>query len=84
MTNTAPPSIPATAALDSDTLVGRCTAAFTEALMDLDAVDDNWVATAIRELLPHVATELLVHQQNIVRPLSLHDAAKFLVSEADR
>lgn len=65
----------------NETVIGRTTCAFAEALEEI-GVDDNWMSRAMKELLPHIACELIVHEQNSGRPLSLQDAAKFLCSEA--
>jgi uncharacterized membrane protein len=65
----------------NETVIGRTTCAFAEALEEI-GVDDNWMSKAMKELLPHVACELIVHEQNEGRPLTLQEAAKFLIAEA--
>jgi uncharacterized membrane protein len=65
----------------NETVIGRTTCAFAEALEEI-GVDDNWMSRAMKELLPHIACELIVHEQNAGRSLSLQDAAKFLSAEA--
>lgn len=67
----------------NETVIGRTTYAFAEALEEI-GVDDNWMSRAIRELLPHIACELIVHEQNQGRPLTLQEAAKFLCNEASK
>jgi uncharacterized membrane protein len=65
----------------NETVIGRTTCAFAEALEEI-GVDDNWMSKAMKELLPHVACELIVHEQNEGRSLTLQEAAKFLIAEA--
>jgi uncharacterized membrane protein len=67
----------------NETVIGRTTCAFAEALEEI-GVDDNWMSKAMKELLPHVACELIVHEQNEGRPLTLQEAAKFLCNEAGK
>jgi uncharacterized membrane protein len=64
-----------------ETLIGRTTYAFAEALEDV-GIDDHWMERTMRELLPHIACELIVHEQNEGRSLTLQEAAKFLCAEA--
>ena len=65
----------------NETVIGRTTCAFAEALEEI-GVDDHWMSRAIKELLPHIACELIVHEQNEGRTLTLQEAAKFLCKEA--
>lgn len=65
----------------NETVIGRTVCAFAESLEEA-GIDDRWMERTIRELLPHIACELIVYEQNAGRPLSLQDAAKFLCSEA--
>ena len=65
----------------NETVIGRTTCAFAEALEEI-GVDDNWMSKAMKELLPHIACELIVHEQNTGRTLTLQEAAKFLCNEA--
>jgi hypothetical protein len=65
-----------------ETLVGRSVAAFSEAL-ESAGICDNWMETAIRELLPHIASELIAEEQFQGRPMSLIEAARFLCAEAE-
>ena len=67
----------------NETVIGRTTCAFAEALEEI-GVDDHWMSRAIKELLPHIACELIVYEQAAGRPLSLQDAAKFLCAEAGK
>jgi len=67
----------------NETVIGRTTCAFAEALEEI-GVDDNWMSRAMKELLPHVACELIVHEQNEGRPLTLQEAAQFLCKEAGK
>jgi len=67
----------------SETVIGRTTCAFAEALGEI-GVDDHWMSRAIKELLPHIACELIVYEQAAGRPLSLQDAAKFLCAQANQ
>lgn len=67
----------------NETVIGRTTCAFAEALEEI-GVDDNWMSRAMKELLPHIACELIVHEQNAGHPLSLQDAAKFLCAQANQ
>ena len=67
----------------NETVIGRTTCAFAEALEEI-GVDDHWMSRAIKKLLPHIACELIVHEENTGRPLSLQDAAKFLCTEAGK
>jgi hypothetical protein len=64
------------------TLVGRITAAFGEALEEI-GVADNWMETAIRELLPHIACEMIAEEQHRGRPMSLTEAARWLCDQAE-
>ena len=64
------------------TLVGRTTAAFSDAL-ESAGICDNWIETAIRELLPHIACELIAEEQAQGRPMTLSEAARFLCDEAE-
>jgi hypothetical protein len=65
-----------------ETLVGRSVAAFSEAL-ESAGICDHWIETAIRELLPHIASELIAEEQFQGRPMSLIEAARFLCAEAE-
>jgi hypothetical protein len=65
----------------NETVVGRTTCAFFEAL-ESAGIDDRWMERTIRELLPHIACELIVHEQNTGHALTLQEAAKFLCKEA--
>ena len=65
-----------------ETLVGRSVAAFSEALEEI-GVADNWMETAIRELLPHIASELIAEEQHRGQPMTLTDAARYLCAEAE-
>jgi hypothetical protein len=65
-----------------ETLVGRSVAAFSEAL-ESAGICDNWIETAIRELLPHIASDLIAEEQFQGRPMSLIEAARFLCAEAE-
>jgi hypothetical protein len=67
----------------NESVVGRTVCAFAEALEEA-GIDDRWMERTIRELLPHIACELIVHEQNTGRPLSLQDAAKFLCAQANQ
>ena len=67
----------------NETMVGRTTYAFAEALTGI-GIDDHWMSKAIKELLPHIACELIVHEQSTGRPLTLQDAAKFLCAESEK
>jgi len=65
-----------------ETMMGRSVAAFSEAL-ESAGICDNWIETAIRELLPHIASELIAEEQFQGRPMSLIEAARFLCAEAE-
>jgi len=65
-----------------ETLVGRSVAAFSEALDEI-GVADNWMETAIRELLPHIACEMIAEEQHRGRPMSLTEAAHWLCDQAE-
>jgi len=65
----------------NETVIGRTTCAFAEALEDV-GIDDLWMERTIRELLPHIACELIVHEQNAGRTLTLQEAAQFLCQES--
>ena len=65
-----------------ETMVGRSVAAFSEAL-ESAGIFDRWIETAIRELLPHIASELIAEEQFQGRPMSLIEAARFLCAEAE-
>jgi len=65
----------------NETMVGRTTCVFAEALESV-GIDDHWMSKTIRELLPHIACELIVHEQETGCPLTLQDAAKFLIEQA--
>ena len=63
-----------------DTLLGRCTVAYTEAVDALDYPQHTTRSrqTGIRAVIEHLAAELMVmHQRNEGR-LSAHDAARLL------
>jgi hypothetical protein len=65
-----------------ETLVGRATAAFSEAL-DSAGICDNWIEAGIRELLPHLACELIAEEQQRGRTMTLSDAARWLCDQAE-
>jgi len=65
-----------------ETMVGRTTAAFSEAL-EAAGVSDRWMETAIRELLPHIACELIAEEQQRGRTMTLADAARWLCDQAE-
>jgi len=65
-----------------ETMVGRSVAAFSEAL-ESAGICDRWIETGIRELLPHIASELIAEEQFQGRPMSLIEAARFLCAEAE-
>ena len=63
-----------------NTLLGRCTVAYTEAVDALDYPQHTTRSrqTGIRAVIEHLAAELMVmHQRNEGR-LSAHDAARLL------
>jgi hypothetical protein len=63
-------------------MVGRTIAAFSEAL-ESAGICDNWIETAIRELLPHVACELIAEEQYRGRPMTLSEGARWLCDQAE-
>ena len=65
-----------------ETLVGRSVAAFSEAL-DGAGICDNWIETAIRELLPHIACELIAEEQHRGRTMTLSEGAGWLCDQAE-
>lgn len=67
------------AAAANETLLGRLTEAFGEALY-LAGPSDHWQREACRGILCHLAAELIVLEQLAGQPLSLQDAAKFLIA----
>jgi hypothetical protein len=65
-----------------ETLVGRATAAFSEAL-DSAGICDNWIEAGIRELLPHLACELIAEEQHRGQPMTLAEGARFLCDQSE-
>jgi len=66
--------------MPDNTLLGRCTVAYTEAVNALDYPHHTTRSrqTGVRAVIEHLAAELLVmHQRNEGR-LSAHDAARML------
>ena len=64
-----------------DTLVDRTVSAMTEAIMEADS-SATWLSTTAREVMVHLAGELVVLEEMAGRPLSLQDAARYLCVEA--
>jgi uncharacterized membrane protein len=65
-----------------ETMVGRTVAAFSEALEEIGVADD-WMQSAIRELLPHIACELITEEQQRGQPMTLSEAARWLCDQAE-
>ena len=65
-----------------ETMVGRTVAAFSEALEEIGVADD-WMQSAIRELLPHIACELIAEEQQRGQPMTLSEAARWLCDQAE-
>jgi hypothetical protein len=65
-----------------ETLVGRSVAAFSEAL-ESAGICDNWMETAIRELLPHIACELITEEHHRGQPMTLAEGARFLCDQSE-
>lgn len=64
------------------TLVGRSVAAFSEAL-ESAGICDRWIETAIRELLPHIACELIAEEQHRGQPMTLAEGARWLCDQSE-
>jgi hypothetical protein len=65
-----------------ETMVGRTVAALFEALEEIGVADD-WMQSAIRELLPHIACELIAEEQQRGQPMTLSEAARWLCDQAE-
>ena len=65
-----------------ETMVGRATAAFGEAL-ESAGICDRWIEAGIRELLPHIACELIAEEQHRGRTMTLSEAARWLCDQAE-
>jgi hypothetical protein len=65
-----------------ETMVGRTVAAFSEALEEIGVADD-WMQSAIRELLPHIACELIAEEQQRGQPMTLSEAARWLCDQVE-
>jgi len=64
-----------------DTLLDRTVSAMTEAIMEADS-SATWLSATAREVMAHLAGELIVLEEMAGRPLSLQDAARYLCVEA--
>jgi hypothetical protein len=65
-----------------ETMVGRTVAALSEAL-ESAGICDNWMEAGIRELLPHIACELIAEEQHRGQPMTLSEAARWLCNQAE-
>ena len=66
-----------------DSLVDRTVSAMTEALMEAEH-GANWLTATAREALGHLAAELIVHEQQAGRTLTLQDAVQWICQEVER
>jgi hypothetical protein len=65
-----------------ETMVGRATAAFAEAL-ESAGICDNWIEAGIRELIPHIACELIAEEQQRGRAMTLAEGARWLCDQVE-
>jgi hypothetical protein len=67
--------------MPDNTLLGRCTVAYTEAF---DATTRHYTMRSrdgVRAVIEHIAAELVVQHQRNPGRLSAHDAAQWLLSQ---
>ena len=65
-----------------DTLTDRLVSTATIAIVEADMVDDgpgSWIHPTVTAIQEHLAAELIAHEQLEGRPLSLQDAARFVL-----
>jgi hypothetical protein len=65
-----------------ETMVGRSVAAFSEAL-ESAGICDRWIETAIRELIPQIACELIAEEQQRGRAMTLAEGARWLCDQVE-
>jgi hypothetical protein len=65
--------------MPENTLLGRCTAAFSEAY-ELAGPFDDWTEMCVGAVLEHLAAELVIMDQRNLR-LSMHELARILATE---
>jgi hypothetical protein len=63
----------------NNTLLGRCTAALSEAY-ELTGPFDDWTEMCAGAVLEHLAAELLIMDQQCLR-LSVHELARIFITE---
>jgi len=64
----------------TDRLVSTATIAITE--MECDTVDDSpgsWIRPVVAAVQQHIFEELIAHEETAGRPLTLKDAAEFIL-----
>jgi len=61
-----------------DTLIDRTVSAMTEAIMESDS-SATWLSHTAKAIVIHLAAELVVYEELAGYPLSLQDAAAFLL-----
>jgi len=65
-----------------DTLTDRLVSTATIAIMEADEIDDgpgSWIRPTVTAIQEHLAAELIALEQIVKRPLTLQDAAAFLL-----
>jgi len=65
-----------------DTLTARLVSTATIAIMEADEIDDgpgSWIRPMALAIQEHLAAELIALEQIVKRPLTLQDAAAFLL-----
>jgi hypothetical protein len=65
-----------------DTLTDRLVSTATIAIVEADSIDDgpgSWIRPVVAAVQHHIFEELIAHEETAGRPLTLKDAAEFIL-----
>lgn len=65
-----------------DTLADRLASTATIAIAEAETVEDgpgSWIRPMVAAVQQHIFEELIAHEEAAGRPLTLHDAAEFIL-----